>query len=287
MRNPFKSGLALSAAAALFLVGCSPSAQDDEAENGGGEESAAGETITVGIKYDQPGLGFREGNQDPTGFDVDVAKAVLSELGYAEEDIEWAEAPTPQRETLLTNGQVDMIFATYSITDERAEQVDFAGPYFVAGQDILVREDEDRIEGPDDLAGLNLCSVTGSTPAQNVQDEYGDEINLVEQNGYAECLTYLQSGQVDAVTTDDVILAGLAATEEYAGEFRVVGEPFSEERYGIGLPPDSDMCEDVNEAVQGLLDSGEINELLEANTEGVDYTANEELNTDIELESCE
>lgn len=287
MRTSFKASVAMSAAAALLLVGCSPSAQDDEGDGGGGGDPEPGDTITVGIKYDQPGLGFREGNEDPTGFDVDVAVAVLEELGYSEDDIEWAEAETPQRETLLMNGQVDIIFATYSITDERAEQVDFAGPYFVAGQDILVREDEDRIEGPEDLPGLNLCSVTGSTPAENVQEEYGDEIELVEQSGYAECLTYLQSGQVDAVTTDDIILAGLAATDEYAGEFRVVGNTFSEERYGIGLQPGSDMCEDINSAVQGLLDDGTIEELLEANTEGVEYTPDTDLNTDIELESCE
>src|SRR5699024_6236025 len=78
---------------------------------------------TVGIKYDQPGLGFREGDNDPTGFDVDVAKAVLSEMGYEEDQIEWEESPTPQRENMLENGQVDMIFATYSITEERAERV--------------------------------------------------------------------------------------------------------------------------------------------------------------------
>lgn len=287
MRTSFKASVAMSAAAALLLVGCSPSAQDDEGDGGGEGDPEPGDTITVGIKYDQPGLGFREGNEDPTGFDVDVAVAVLEELGYSEDDIEWAEAETPQRETLLMNGQVDIIFATYSITDERAEQVDFAGPYFVAGQDILVREDEDRIEGPEDLPGLNLCSVTGSTPAENVQEEYGDEIELVEQSGYAECLTFLQSGQVDAVTTDDIILAGLAATDEYAGEFRVVGNTFSEERYGIGLPAGSGMCEDINSAVQDLLDDGTIEELLEANTEGVEYTPDEELNTDIELESCE
>lgn len=288
MRTSFKASVAMSAAAALLLVGCSPSAQEDDGGNGGGgEEPEPGESITVGIKYDQPGLGFREGNEDPTGFDVDVALAVLGELGYSEEDIEWAEAPTPQREDLLESGQVDMIFATYSITDERAERVDFAGPYFVAGQDLLVRTDEDRIEGPEDLPGLDLCSVTGSTPAENVQEEYGDEINLVEQSGYAECLTYLESGQVDAVTTDDIILAGLAAADEFAGEFRVVGNPFSEERYGIGLPDDSGaFCEDINEALQGLFDDGTIDELLEANTEGVEYTASEELNTDIELEPC-
>src|SRR5699024_10429441 len=137
------------AVGALALSACSPSATDDAADDTGG--NGGGETITVGIKYDQPGLGFREGNNPPTGFDVDVARAVLAEMGYEEDQIEWVEAPTPQRENMLENGQVDMIFATYSITPERDERVDFAGPYFMAGQDILIRVDEDGITTPEDL----------------------------------------------------------------------------------------------------------------------------------------
>lgn len=219
---------------------------------------------------------------------MDVAKAVLAEMGYEEDQIDWAEAPTPQRENMLENGQVDMIFATYSITEERAERVDFAGPYFMAGQDILVRVDEEDITGPEDLNGKNLCSVTGSTPAQNVRDTYADDVELVEQDGYSECLTFLQSGQIDAVTTDDIILAGLAASDEYAGEFKVVGEAFTEEPYGVGLPNGStETCEQVNEAIQTLRDDGTIDELLAANTEGVDYEANAELNEDLELVDCE
>lgn len=291
MKTPWKKLAALGAAAMLALSACSPGASEDaeqgaEAEDGGG--GGGGETIAVGIKYDQPGLGFREGNNDPTGFDVDVAKAVLAEMGYEEDQIEWVEAPTPQRENMLENGQVDMIFATYSITEERAERVDFAGPYFMAGQDILVRADEEEITTPEDLNGRNLCSVTGSTPAQNVRDMYADEVELVEQDGYSECLTFLQSGQVDAVTTDDIILAGLAASDEYAEEFKVVGNPFSEEPYGVGLPNGStETCEQVNEAIQKLRDDGTIDELLAANTEGVDYEANAELNDNLELVECE
>lgn len=294
MRTTLKT-LAIASVTALALVGCSPAATEDSEETENTEnaeaaesgDGASGETITVGIKYDQPGLGYREGDNEPTGFDVDVAVAVLGEMGYSEDQIEWAESPTPQRENLLENGQVDMIFATYSITDERAERVDFAGPYFVAGQDVLVSADNTDITGPEDLSGRDLCSVTGSTPAQYVQENYADDVNLVEQNGYAECLTYLQSGQVDAVTTDDIILAGLAATDEYADEFKVVGNAFTEELYGVGLPPEStETCEEVNSAIQTLLDDGTIDEALAANTEGVDYEANEELNTDIELQPC-
>lgn len=285
MKTPWMKFAALGAAALLAVTACSPGAQEDAAEDEGG--GGGNDTMTVGIKYDQPGLGFREGDNDPTGFDVDVAKAVLGEMGYDEDQIEWTESPTPQRENMLENGQVDMIFGTYSITEERAERVGFAGPYFVAGQDILVRTDEEDITEPEDLNGRNLCSVTGSTPAQNVRDIYADEVELVEQDGYSECLTFLQSGQVDAVTTDDIILAGLAAADEYAGEFKVVGNPFSVEPYGVGLPPgEDDTCEDVNAAIQTLQDDGTIDDLLASNTEGVDYEANAELNEDIQLVTC-
>src|SRR5690625_1904887 len=284
MKTPWMKLAAIGAGSLLAMTACSPSAQEDTAD----AEDADSDTITVGIKYDQPGLGVREGDNDPTGFDVDVAKAVLSEMGYEEDQIEWEESPTPQRENMLENGQVDMIFATYSITEERAERVDFAGPYFMAGQDILVRVDEEDITEPEDLNGRNLCSVSGSTPAQNVRDIDADGVERIERDGYSECLTFLQSGQVDAVTTDDIILAGLAAADEYAGEFKVVGNPFSEEPYGVGLPDgDVENCEAVNEAIQTLQDDGTIDELLASNTEGVDYEANAELNDNIELVSCE
>lgn len=145
------------------------------------------------------------------GFDVDVAKYIAKKLGYSEDQIIWKEAPSKQREAMIQNGDVDMILATYSITDERKKAVSFAGPYFVAGQDLLVRKDDNSINGPEDLNGKRLCSVTGSTSAATVKEKFASEVQLMEQPGYAECATALFSGIVDAVTTDDIILAGLAS----------------------------------------------------------------------------
>jgi glutamate transport system substrate-binding protein len=291
MRKKYISVVALAASAALALSACSPSSTDNGGggETTGGESQAGGESVRIGIKFDQPGLGFREGSGDPTGFDVDVAKYVAGELGYAEQDIEWIQTPSANRENALEGGEVDMIFATYSITDERAQRVGFAGPYFVAGQDLLVREDDTEITGPDALDGKNLCSVTGSTSAQRIKDEYAQGVNLVEQGGYAECVTYLESGQVDAVTTDDIILAGLAATPENSGKFKVVGNAFTVERYGVGLPKDSDQCQAINDAITKMKDDGAWEEALTTNTEGTGYTADEELNSgpDAELVSCD
>jgi len=274
--------LALTAAATLALAGCSSDGGNDDTDAGatsGSSESSGGAegTIKIGIKFDQPGLGFQDGSEY-TGFDVDVAKYVAGELGYGEDQIEWVQSPSAQRETLLQNGQVDMIFATYSITDKRKEVVSFAGPYFVAGQDLLVAADDDSISGPEDLEGKNLCSVTGSTSAQRIKDEYAAGTNLLEQPGYAECVTALTAGTVDAVTTDDIILAGLAAVPANKGKVKVVGNPFSEEKYGVGLPKDSDQCEAINDAITKMIDEGTWQKLLDKNVGASGYKPNEDLN---------
>lgn len=281
---------ALAAVGALTLAACTaePGAGDEEtggdagAEGGdtgddGGSGDGGGDSIRIGIKFDQPGLGYQDGDTY-TGFDVDVATYIADQLGYGEDQIEWVEAPSPQRETMLQNEQVDMIVATYSITDERDEVVDFAGPYFVAGQDLLIRsEDASEITGPDVLDGRNLCSVSGSTSAANVKEDFSPDTQLVELNGYSECIQYLLGGQVDAVTTDDIILAGLAAADG-GGELQVVGNTFSEENYGVGLPPDSDMCQDVTDAINAMLEDGSWEEAITSNTEGTGYTPNADLN---------
>ncbi|WP_284250522.1 glutamate ABC transporter substrate-binding protein [Litorihabitans aurantiacus] len=289
MRN-VRSIFAVAAVAALGLSACTTDAGNDAAtEDEGtgtststatadGADCSGGDgTLRIGIKFDQPGLGFQDGSTY-TGFDVDVATYVACELGYGADAIEWVSAPSANRETMLENGQVDMIFATYSITDARKEVVDFAGPYFVAGQDLLVREDDDSIDGPESLNGKNLCSVTGSTSAQKVKDTLASEVQLLEQPGYADCVTVLEAGQVDAVTTDDIILAGLAATPANSGKFKVVGAPFSEENYGVGLPKGSDMCEDINTAITAMIDDGSWEEAVTSNTEGTGYTPNADLN---------
>ena len=269
---------ALAAISALALAACSsaePGADtgSDPADDGAG----GGDTLRIGIKYDQPGLGLQKG-ADFVGFDVDVAKYVAGELGYEEDQLEFIEAVSANRETMLQNGDVDMILATYSITEEREEVVDFAGPYFVAGQDLLVASDDDSISGPEDLEGKNLCSVTGSTSAARIKDDFATGVELVERPGYAECLTALSSGAVDAVTTDDIILAGLAAAQEDPSVFKVVGNPFSEENYGVGLPEGSDQCEAIDEAITAMISDGTWDDLVATHTDGTGYEANAELN---------
>ena len=232
--------------------------------------------IRIGIKFDQPGLGFKKSGTY-VGFDVDVAKYIAKKLGYSEDQIIWKEAPSKQREAMLQNGDVDMILATYSITDERKKAVSFAGPYFVAGQDLLVRKDDDSIKGPEDLNGKRLCSVTGSTSAATVKEKFASEVQLMEQPGYAECATALFSGIVDAVTTDDIILAGLASASR--GRLKVVGEPFTQEYYGVGIRKgDTELATKINFAIAEMINNGAWERAIEDNTSGTDYTPNPEYN---------
>ncbi|MBX7432735.1 glutamate ABC transporter substrate-binding protein [Mycobacterium sp. Y57] len=223
-------------------------------DSGGG--GGGGDTIVIGSKFDQPGLGMKNPDGTMSGFDVDVSTYVAGQLGYTPEQIEWKESPSAQRETLIQNGQVTFIAATYSITDARKEKVSFAGPYLVTGQSLLVRSDSNDINGPADLENNKiLCSVSGSTPAQKIKDEY-QGVQLQQYDTYSACVEALKNGAVDAVTTDETILAGYAA--QSPGAFKIVGEPFSVENYGIGLKKDdTELCNKITDAIKKMEADGD------------------------------
>lgn len=247
-----KKSLTVAAVAAfgvLALSACADSAEDTAAPSNEVQEDVEFEagttmaalneagTITIGTKFDQPLFGQVDANGDPQGFDVEIGKMIAAELGIAEDDIEWVETISANREPFIESGQVDLVIATYTINDARKQVVSFAGPYYEAGQDLLVLAgNADGIEGPEyfeENPDAAVCTVAGSTSEANIA-EYTS--NVVALNGYAECLEPLRQGTVAAVTTDNVILAGLADTN--AGEFEVLSNPFTAEPYGIGLALD-------------------------------------------------
>jgi len=270
-----------TAVLALGLAACGDSGDGGSGGGGGG----GGGTWKVGIKFDQPGLGLKEGSKY-TGFDVDVATYVAKELGHKASDIQWVQAPSAQRETLISTGQVNMIVATYSITDKRKEQVSFAGPYFIAGQDLLVRSDDSSITGPDALTGKKLCSVTGSTSAQKVKDKYPG-VQLQEFGTYSECVAALVSKGVDALTTDNTILAGYASQAQYKGKLKVVGKTFSEERYGIGIKKgDTALCQKIDDALKKMVDSGEWKKAVDANLGPAGFTPDAATNPPKQFDTC-
>ena len=258
--------VAAAATLALTIAACG------SGSGGGGGAGAGGDGgLKIGIKFDQPGLGLKKGDQF-SGMDIDVAKYVAKELGTAEDKITWVQAPSAQRENLISTGQVNFIVATYSITDARKEKVSFAGPYFVAGQDLLVRADDTSITGPESLNGKKLCSVKGSTSAQKVKDKFAQTVQLQEFGTYSECLPALATGGVDALTTDDAILAGFAAQDENKGKFKLVGKPFSEENYGIGLKKgDTALCQKITDAIKKMQSDGSLDKAIQDNLGPANY----------------
>jgi glutamate transport system substrate-binding protein len=237
------------------LAGCgsdAPSAPEPTPVPG----AAANGRMTIGIAFDEPGIGMKNGDTY-TGFDVETAKYVAKALGVPEANITWVEATGAKREELLTTGGADMIVSTYTINDERKQKVDFAGPYFLAHQDLLVRRNETEITGPETLNGKDLCTVAGTTSAQNVLRFYQGRINLKEFPRYSDCVAALANSEVDAVTTDDVILAGYAADPQYQGRLKVIGKGFSDESYGIGVKKGNTALKDqINAALQQYVADG-------------------------------
>ncbi len=249
---------------AMSLAACGG---DDESGGSGADVAAADDltgaakelsdsgSVKIGVKFDQPGIGNKvPGSDEPEGFDIEIGKILAANLGIDADGIEWIETVSDNREPFLQDGTVDLVVASYSITDERRAVVGQAGPYYVTGQQLLVRaEDEDTITGPDSLKNVKVCSVEGSTSLERVQDEYGAK--PVPFATYSECVDQLENGTVDAVTTDGAILLGYAA--ENPDELKVVGEPFSEERYGVGYAKDADgMCDFINSTLQESFDDG-------------------------------
>jgi glutamate transport system substrate-binding protein len=248
---------AVAGAFALAMAAAACGGGDD-----GGSGAASGivgkatndKKLVFGVKADQPGLGLQTGSTY-TGFDIEIAKIIAKGLGVPESGIEYKTTVSSNREPFIQQGQVDVVVATYTINDERKKVVNFAGPYFVAGQDLLVPT-ASTITGPEGLAGKKVCSVSGSTPAKRIQTEYKDA-SLQQFDSYSKCVTALAGGQVDAVTTDDIILAGYASQDQYAGKFKVVGKKFSEEPYGIGLKKtDTEGCNKINEILKAAATDG-------------------------------
>lgn len=255
------AGIGIAAVALLALTACNSGSPSDPGAGTGGEEGGEDSTwfevatdvdlegsptfdkmkeddkVVIGVKEDQPGLGYLDvTTNERTGFDVDIARWIAASLGFDEDKIEFKPIASANREQAIVNGDVDYYVGTYSINDKRKEQIAFAGPYFITGQGLLVAADNEDIKSEADLsADTTVCSATGSTPIQNIRDNFPD-VPTKEFDLYSACVEALLSGEVQAVTTDQAILIGYAAQDP--DNLKVVGEPFTEERYGVGLAKD-------------------------------------------------
>ncbi|MDJ1130914.1 glutamate ABC transporter substrate-binding protein [Streptomyces iconiensis] len=219
--------------------------------------------LIVGAKADQPYLGFQDqATKKYSGFDIEIAKMVAADLGFAAKDIKFETVDSGAREAAVRKGDVDLMIGTYTINPERKKQIDFAGPYYHAGASLLVRKDEKAITGPDTVKGKKVCSIVGSTPLQTIKEpKYGAKVTELAK--YSDCVKQLVDGQVDAVTTDDAILKGYAA--DNPKKLQVVGETFSDEPYGVGLKKgDNALQKAVADALKAHQDNGDYKKAYEA-----------------------
>lgn len=276
MRTRRRGAVALIAATTLALAACSSDAEEPDAGADGDMEEvdtadfpegstmaelAEAGSITIGTKFDQPLFGLVGPDGVPVGFDVEIGRLIAERLGIDDDGIEWVETVSANRETFIENGTVDIVVATYTINDDRKELISFAGPYYEAGQSILTLASNEDIQGPDDLDGKNVCTVSGSTPEQNLIENF-PEVEVTPFGAYSDCLEPLKNGQVDAISTDNVILAGFAADDP---ELEVRGEPFTEEPYGIGLAKDDDEFRDwINDVLEEIYEDGSWTEAWES-----------------------
>lgn len=263
------ASVGLIAAAALALTGCNtgtpgaaPDAGGSDSGSTGGEtttgalwEVAEGVTlegspsfddmqsrgsVVIGVKEDQPGLGYLDNvTNERSGFDVDIARWIAASLGFDEDQIEYKAIASANREQAIMNGDVDYYVGTYSITDKRKADIDFAGPYFITGQGLLVRQGDTDYQALEELEGSTVCSATGSTPIQNIKENFPGIITQ-EFDLYSACVESLINQQVDAVTTDQAILIGYAA-QDPSNLMVTSGPLLTEERYGVGLTKGDDV----------------------------------------------
>ncbi len=263
----------VAAALALTLAACGGDSDTDgvEVDVAEGCDFPSGSTmlelceageIRIGVKTDQPGIGFQEPGVDrPTGFDVEMGRIIAADLGIADDGIDWVPTISDNREPFLDNGEVDIVIASYSITADRRKLVGQAGPYYVTGQQLLVRqEDAETIAAPEDLQGVSVCSVSGSTSLETATDDYGAD--PVTFDTYSECVDALENGETDVVTTDGAILLGYEA--ENPDELQVTADPFSEERYGIGYSKgDTEFCQFLTDTIEESYEDGTWTEAFE------------------------
>jgi glutamate transport system substrate-binding protein len=211
--------------------------------------------LVIGVKDTQPGLSFKDNTSGKySGFDVEIARMIAADLGFDDKKIEYRPVQSANRETSIASGDIDFYVGSYSITTKRKETVSFAGPYYITGQSLLVRKDS-TATGVQDMNGKKVCSVNGSTSIEKIKKDY-PQVQDSFFATYDVCVENLVSKAVDAVTTDETILAGYAAKDK--DNLKVIGKPFSEEKYGVGLNKDDKALRDkINDSLEAHNKNGD------------------------------
>ncbi|MCS7461040.1 glutamate ABC transporter substrate-binding protein [Paenibacillus doosanensis] len=264
------TGVSIIALSAMILSACGTKDGGDAGAGTGGSKPASASVLdeiksrgklVVGVKYDTKLFGLKDpASGKVEGFDVDIAKALAKQIVGDENKIELKEVTSKTRIPMLDNKEIDMIIATMTINDERKKQVDFSDIYFKAGQSLLVKKGSPIKTIADVKKGTKVLAVKGSTSVDNIKQKSPDA-TVLEFDNYQDAFSALKAGQGDTLTTDNAILYGMAAQDS---NYEVVGEPFTDEPYGIAIKKgESALQQAVNDGLKTLQSSGEYNKIYE------------------------
>jgi glutamate transport system substrate-binding protein len=227
------------------------------------ERLAKASSLRIGVKFDQPLFGLRDLSGKPVGFDIEIAKLIASKLGVSPDHINWVETSSANREPFLEQNKVDFIVASYAMNDKRKQVINFAGPYIVGGQDLVVKKGNPlKIKGPEDLAGRKACVITGSEGQAALVKNFKDA-QIVPFDVISKCVEALKNGSVDAVATTNFILAGLVSRDPT--KLELVGKLFTREPWGVGVPKsETDLCHFISGVLEDADHDGTYGKLYDA-----------------------
>ncbi len=217
--------------------------------------------LVVGVKYDTKLFGLKDpGTGNVEGFDIDISKAIAKHILGDENAIELKEVTSKTRIPMLNNGEIDMVVATMTITEERKKEVDFSDVYFQAGQSLLVKKGSPITGIQDVTKDSTILGSKGATSIKNIKEKV-EGVTVLEFDNYQDAFSALKAGKGDALTTDDAILYGMAAQDP---GYEVVGEPFTDEPYGIAMQKgNTDVVKAVNDTLAELKANGEYDAIYE------------------------
>ncbi|SDC99441.1 substrate-binding periplasmic protein [Glycomyces harbinensis] len=246
--------LAAGAACAAMAAALTSCAADED------ESILDKDVLHIGVFRDYPLISEADANGTYDGFDVQVARHIADDLGI---EAEFVPLDADDRITFLQTGEVDLVFAAFSITPDRKQQIDFAGPYVLESFNLLVRGADESITALADLEGKTICEATGANVFERIKVEHGVNVEREEVDTYSTCLDGLAAGEFDAVATDEFILAGLLDSRPELG-LEILDIRFSSERIGIGMQPgDTAGCEALNRAITEMYNTGTMERYLQ------------------------
>ncbi|WP_370351680.1 glutamate ABC transporter substrate-binding protein [Catenulispora sp. EB89] len=192
--------------------------------------------LIAGVDEDSYLFGYRNPSADPSapplvGFDIDFVQQVATAIFGAPGHVRYKVLTKAERLTALQQGSVDLLADILTVDCQRAQQADFSADYFDAGQRVLVNQ-ASTVQSIADLAGKKVCAAAGTTSIQTLADPKYRVVPVSAVN-WADCLVMLQQGQVDAISTTDLILLGIQSQDPYT---KIVGPRFTYERHGLGFP---------------------------------------------------